>query len=211
MSVPVKSSRMAEALCLGDEGPDAAQLSLAFAQVLLGPFPVVDIDENDIPAFDWCIVRSQRNAHRTEPAIITLRAAQTMFDLIGNARCDGAFEDFGGGPQVVRVHEIARCPFPELSKGLSEVSKDLRVGFLDLACRCQNEDERRNILQNQASALREPPLFTQQARSLQTSRALARRRIEHEPLDVVGEVGATAAHNEMAGLSRGPQWQSHER
>src|SRR6266566_6190067 len=126
------------------------QQSLLAGELSLGPLPVVDVGEQNVPADDTAVRIAQGQPADLKAAIDTVETANTLLDLIGIARRHGSRDDLNDASKILRMHRVAGPPLLQFLHRPAAVLENLLVDGFDLTGGGQGCDQAGNSVHDQA-------------------------------------------------------------
>ncbi len=100
-----------------------AWIAFARADGILSSLPIIDIDQQDVPAGDAAAVRvSHRQGANLKPSVYAIGPAATVFDVVGMSGLDGTRERGGDAREVIWMDSITERPSSQSSAVLPKYS-----------------------------------------------------------------------------------------
>ena len=134
----------------GNRVDDLVEVALARVNGLLGALPVVDIDQEDVPAGDVPVGVTHGQRAHLEPAIDAIGTAAAMLDIVGGSGPDRARKRGDHARQVIWMHRVAELPRFQLLDRSAKVFQELSVEMFHLTRRSQGRGEPGNAVDDLA-------------------------------------------------------------
>src|SRR5580698_6331591 len=132
---------------------DRAQIALSRPQGLFSPLPIVNIDQQDIPAGDTAIRIAYRLRARLEPSIDAISPAAAVFNVAGISGCDRVRKGRDHPGKVIRMRRLAGRPALQFLRCFAEVIQQRAIEKLNFASRAHGTEEPRNAVHNPAKVV----------------------------------------------------------
>ena len=119
-------------------------------QERLGPFEIVDVGHQYVPARDATIGVPERQHAHVKPAIDAVRAAHTLLDVVGLAAVDGTPPSRDRRRTIIGMQPVTHSPRLQIIEGRAEVVEELPVHALDIPGRRHDGHEGGNAVGERA-------------------------------------------------------------